>query len=383
MTAATSNGLSETGPGAGTTSTAPQVSARGHGAFHRLRLKEIGTLTNSAVTLSFDVPRELREAYRFLPGQHLTLRTTVDGEEVRRSYSICAPPSSGVLQVAVKSLEGGVFSTHARTGLSVGDELDVMTPGGRFGVMLDAAHRKHYVAVVAGSGITPVMSILPAVLEDEPQSRFTLVYGNRDSGSVMFVEELADLKDRYPQRLQLMHVLSREPQDAELLTGRIDDAKLAALLERVVPVDTVDEWLLCGPFELVQQVREGLVSRGVASNAVHLELFHVDGEAPRLARPRGTGGDSGCQVTVRLDGRSTTFAMPDEGSVLDATLAVRPDAPFACKGGVCGTCRIKVVEGEVEMSRNYALEADEIADGFALACQSVPTSDRLTVDFDA
>ena len=199
----------------------------------------------------------------------------------------------------------------------------------------------------------------------------------------MFVEELADLKDRYPDRLQFVHVLSREPQDAELLTGRIDDAKLDVLLTSVVPPETIDDWLLCGPFELVQQVRAALSTGGVENAAIHLELFHVDGESPRLARPRSEGTDAGCQVTVRLDGRTTTFSMPDEGSVLDATLAVRADAPFACKGGVCGTCRIKVVEGDVEMSRNFALEPDEIADGFALACQSVPTSDRLVVDYDA
>ncbi|GAA4351570.1 1,2-phenylacetyl-CoA epoxidase subunit PaaE [Angustibacter luteus] len=374
---------SESAPGFGTTSTAPQVSARTHASFNPLRLKGIGQLTNSSVTLTFDVPDALREAYRFTPGQHLTLRTTIDGEEVRRSYSICAAPSSGLLQVAVKSLEGGAFSSHARTGLSVGDVLDVMTPAGRFGVPLDPTQRKAYAAIVAGSGITPVMSILPAVLETEPQSTFTLVYGNRDSGSVMFVEELADLKDRYPDRLQFVHVLSREPQDAELLTGRIDDAKLDVLLTSVVPPEVIDDWLLCGPFELVQQVRAALVDRGVENAAIHLELFHVDGESPRLARPRTEGTDAGCQVTVRLDGRTTTFSMPDEGSVLDATLAVRADAPFACKGGVCGTCRIKVVEGDVEMSRNFALEPDEIADGFALACQSVPTSDRLVVDYDA
>jgi len=342
-------------------------------------------LTDDALAISFQVPAELAEQYAFRPGQHLTLRATIDGEDVRRSYSICAPPSSGDLQVAVKSLEGGAFSRHAHSELEVGDVLEVMTPAGRFGVELDPAHTKHYVAIVAGSGVTPVMSILPAVLETEPGSSFTLVYGNRDSSSVMFVEELSDLKDRYPERLQFVHVMSREPQDAELLDGRIDATKLDTLLTSVVPVDVVDEWLLCGPFELVQQVRAELVDRGVANANIHLELFHVDGEAPRLARPRSSGssGDAGCQVTVRLDGRSTTFSMPDEGSVLDATLAVRADAPYACKGGVCGTCRIKVVEGDVEMSRNYALEPSEIEAGFALACQSVPTSDRLVVDFDA
>jgi ring-1,2-phenylacetyl-CoA epoxidase subunit PaaE len=373
----------EIAPGLGTTSTAPQVSARTHGAFHPLRIAAIDHLTNSSVRLTFDVPEELAADYRYAAGQHLTLRTTVEGEEVRRSYSICSAPSSGLLQVAVKSLEGGVFSTHAHTGLAVGDVLDVMTPAGRFGVSLDPAHAKRYVAIVAGSGITPVMSILPAVLETEPASDVVLVYGNRDSGSVMFAEELADLKDRYPARLQFVHVLSREPQDAELLTGRIDEAKLDRLLHAVIPVDTVDDWLLCGPFELVQQVRSTLVEKGVPNPAIHLELFHVDGEPPRLARPRGDVADAGCQVTVRLDGRTTTFSMPDEGSVLDATLAVRADAPYACKGGVCGTCRVKVVEGEVDMSRNFALEPEEVAEGFALACQSVPTSARLVVDFDA
>jgi ring-1,2-phenylacetyl-CoA epoxidase subunit PaaE len=371
------------GTGAGTTSTAPQVGARSHAAFHPLRVAALGRLTDSALTITFEVPPELAPAYEFQPGQHLTLRTTIAGEEVRRSYSICTPPSSGLLQVAVKTLEGGVFSQHAHTGLRVGDVLDVMTPAGRFGVALDPLHAKHYVAIVAGSGITPVMSVLPAVLETEPLSSVTLVYGNRDSSSVMFAEELADLKDRFATRLHTLHVLSREPQDADLLFGRIDDAKLDTLLESVVPVDTVDEWLLCGPFELVQQVRERLVVSGVANANVHLELFHIDGEVPRIARPRSTSGDTGCQVTVRLDGRSTSFAMPDEGSVLDATLALRADAPFACKGGVCGTCRVKVVEGDVVMTRNYALEPEEVEAGFALACQSVPTSDRLVVDFDA
>jgi ring-1,2-phenylacetyl-CoA epoxidase subunit PaaE len=368
-----------------TTSTQTQVAAtRGHAAFHPLRVADVERLTDSSVAITFEVPPELAEDYAFVPGQHLTLRTEVAGEQVRRSYSICTPPSSGRLTVAVKVLEGGVFSGHANAGLAVGDVLDVMRPAGRFGVPLDPSHAKRYAAIVAGSGITPVMSILPAVLEAEPASSFTLVYGNRDSASVMFLEQLTDLKDRYPDRLQLVHVLSREPQDAELLHGRIDDAKLDTLLASVVPPDSVDEWLLCGPFELVQQVRTRLTDAGVQASRVHLELFHVDGEAPRLARPASSSGASGrCEVTVRLDGRSSTFSMPDEGSVLDATLAVRADAPFACKGGVCGTCRIKVVDGTVEMSRNYALDPDDVEAGFALACQAVPTSERLTVDFDA
>ena len=369
-----------------TTSTDVQVAAsRGHATFYPLRVADVEQLTDDAVAVTFDVPHELSPAFAYTPGQHLTLRTTLDGEEVRRSYSICSAPSEGRLRVAIKRLEGGLFSGHATTGLAPGDVLDVMTPAGRFGVLLDPGNAKHYAAIVAGSGITPIMSMLGAVLEAEPGSRFTLVYGNRDSGSVMFLEELADLKNRYPERLHLVHVLSREPQDAELLHGRIDEAKLGTLLDTLVPPDSVDEWLLCGPFAMVQHVHATLVARGVPKADIHLELFHVDGEQPRLTRrvSEDAAAVSGSEVTVRLAGRTTTFQMPEEGSVLDAALAVRRDAPFACKGGVCGTCRCKVVEGHVEMTRNYALEQSEIDAGFVLACQSVPTTPTLVVDFDA
>jgi ring-1,2-phenylacetyl-CoA epoxidase subunit PaaE len=368
-----------------TTSTQEQVAARAHGAFAPLRVAAVERLTADAVALTFDVPPELREQYAFAPGQHLTLRATIDGEEVRRSYSICSPPSSGRLRIAIKQLEGGLFSKHALTQVDVGDVLEVMRPAGRFGVRLDPANAKHYAAVVAGSGITPVLSILAAALETEPASRFTLVYGNRDAGSVMFLEELADLKDRWPGRLQLVHVLSREQRDSELLTGRIDDAKLDTLLTSVIPPDAVDDWLLCGPFELVEQVRARLLAHAVPQRRVHLELFHVEGE-PVPVRPRSSAGGSdadSAEVTVRLDGRTTTFRMPPEGSVLDATLAVRADAPYACKGGVCGTCRAKVVEGRVSMARQYALDEDELEEGFVLACQSVPETPKVALDFDA
>ena len=369
-----------------TTSTQEQVAAhRAHSTFNRLAVADVERLTDDAVAVTFDVPPRLAEAYAFSPGQHLTLRTMIDGEEVRRSYSICSTPSSGRLRVAIKVLEGGVFSGHANTALAPGDVLDVMTPAGRFGVELDPRQAKRYAAVVAGSGITPVLSIAGAALETEPRSVFTLVYGNRTTSSVMFLDELTDLKDRYPDRLQLLHVLSREPHDAELLHGRIDATKVDQLLDLVVPPATVDDWFLCGPFGMVQQVRQALEARGVPKRVVHLELFHVDGEAPRVARHgRVEGADDAAQeVTVRLDGRSSTFRMPPEGSVLDATLAVRPDAPFACKGGVCGTCRARLVRGEVEMARNYALEPAEVEAGFVLACQSVPTTPVLELDFDA
>ncbi|MFP5334178.1 MAG: 1,2-phenylacetyl-CoA epoxidase subunit PaaE [Actinomycetes bacterium] len=369
----------------GTTATHAQVAAsRGHSVFHRLRVADVEQLTDDAVAITFAVPEELREAFSYDPGQHLTLRATIDGEEVRRSYSICSAPSEHRLRVAVKRLEGGAFSGHAHSELRTGDVLDVMTPAGRFGVRLDPASAKHYAAVVAGSGITPIMSILRAALETEPASRFTLVYGNRTTGSVMFLEELADLKDRYPDRLHLVHVLSREPQEAELLHGRIDEQKLTAMLDTLVRPEDVDEWLLCGPFEMVQQVHATLVARGVPKPDIHLELFHVEGEAPRMSRRvAGDSEDTGSEVTIRLGGRTTTFAMPEEGSILDATLAVRNDAPYACKGGVCGTCRCRLVEGDVEMARNYALEDSEIEAGFRLACQSVPTTPRVVLDFDA
>lgn len=361
----------------------PVVTARRSAAFHALQVAEVAPLTDTAVTITFDVPPALREAYAFLPGQHLTVRAVVGGEQVRRSYSICVPPSAGRLTVAVKLLDGGVFSTHAHGMLAAGDVVDVMPPAGRFGVPLDPSRARRYAAIVAGSGITPVMSILPAVLDSEPGSSVTLVYGNRDSRSVMFADELADLKDRYPARLQIVHVLSREPHDAALLHGRIDDDKLTTLLRSVVPPGRVDEWLLCGPYALVEQVRARLQEASVPAGRIHRELFHVDGEQPRLARPVPAGGASRCEVTARLDGRSTTFAMPDEGSVLDAVLTVRADAPFACKGGVCGTCRVRVVSGSVTMARHYALDDDEVEAGFALACQAVPTGSELTVDFDA
>src|SRR4051794_40949470 len=298
-----------------TTSTQEQV-GRAHAAFHPLRVADVEQLTADAVAVTFAMPPELRADYAFAPGQHLTLRAVVDGEEVRRSYSICSAPSSGRLRIAIKRLEGGVFSGHALQQLRAGDVLDVMRPAGRFGVRLDPANAEHYVAIVAGSGITPVLSILESVLETEPRSRFTLVYGNRDAGSVMFLEELADDKDRYPDRLQLVHILSREERDAELLTGRIDAAKLDRLLATIVPPDDVDEWLLCGPFEMVRQLHEELVAHGVPKRRIHLELFHVDGEPPPVRRTSGASRDTdAAEVTVRLSGRTTTFRMPPEGSV--------------------------------------------------------------------
>jgi len=361
------------------------VSGRRHGTFHPLRVSHVERLTDDAVAITFDVPDDLRDDYAFTQGQHLTVRTRIDGEEVRRNYSICAPATGGRLRIGVKRLTGGAFSGHATSGLKPGDVVDVMTPTGRFFTALDPAHAKHYCAVAAGSGITPVLSIVSTVLEVEPRSTVTLLYGNRTTGSVMFLDELADLKDRYPQRFRLVHVLSREPHEVDLFSGRLDAAKLRALTDALVPVDSVDEWFLCGPFAMVEEARALLAERGVPASQVHTELFHVEGTAPResavVDEARAEGSST---VTVMLDGRASTLQVPRSGQkVLDAVLAVRSDAPYACKGGVCGTCRARLVSGEVDMERNYALEPDEVDAGFVLACQSRPVSDEVVLDFDA
>jgi ring-1,2-phenylacetyl-CoA epoxidase subunit PaaE len=356
-----------------------------HSVFHPLTIAAIDPVTDDSVAITFEVPEQLRADYAFTQGQHLTIRTELAGDDVRRNYSICAPVSSGQLRVAVKRLPGGAFSEHALDVLQPGDVLDVMTPSGRFFTELDPRNTKHYVCVAAGSGITPVLSIVATTLETEPHSQVTLVYANRTHKSVMFLEEVEDLKDSYPDRFQLIHVLSREPQEVELFSGRLDADRMARLLESLLPPDTVDEWFLCGPFDMVSDLRKLLISEGVAKKAVHAEVFHVESAgAVRRTPVQSAGPAEGAEVTITLDGRTSSFRLASDGPVvLDAALAVRSDAPFACKGGVCGTCRAKVVEGSVEMDTNWALEPDEVERGYVLTCQSHPTSDKVVLDYDA
>ncbi len=333
--------------------------------------------------ITFDVPSELAPEYDFVQGQHLTIRTSMAGDDVRRSYSICAPAKSGQLRIGVKVLPGGHFSGFAAGSLAAGDVLDVMTPSGRFHTPLDPANRKHYCAIAAGSGITPIISIVATTLDQEPNSRVTLLFANRTSRTVMFLEELEDLKDRYPDRFHLVHVLSREPQEAELLSGRLDAARLTKINETLVPIETVDDWFLCGPFEMVVDLRAALVEQGADPLHVHTELFHVEIKPP-TRQPTVADAGEGSHVTITLDGRASSFRLKsNDVSVLEASLRERADAPFACKGGVCGTCRAKLVEGQVEMDTNYALEPEELADGYVLTCQSHPTTERVVVDFDA
>lgn len=351
--------------------------------FHPLRVSDVTPLTDDAVTITFEVPPELAGGYDFVQGQHLTIRTSLAGDDVRRSYSICAPAKSGTLRIGVKVLPGGHFSGFAAGALKVGDVLEVMTPTGKFYTPLDPDNAKHYCAIAAGSGITPVFSIVATTLVQEPHSQVTLIYVNRTSRSIMFLEELEDLKDRYPGRFHLIHVLSREAQDAELLSGRLDAARLTKITETLVPAETVDDWFLCGPYEMVVALRQALLDQGVEQPQVHTELFHVDkNPAERRTTPPDSG--EGADVTINLDGRRSTFKLKrDDVPVLEAALRVRSDAPFACRGGVCGTCRAKVVQGEVTMDTNYALEPEEIVNGYVLTCQSHPTTDTLKLDFDA
>jgi ring-1,2-phenylacetyl-CoA epoxidase subunit PaaE len=365
--------------------------------FHRLAVHAVDRLTADAVAITFAVPPELRESFAFRAGQHLTVRraTGCGGDEVRRSYSICSTPAElaahGRLRIGVREIPAGVFSAFAVRNLRAGDTVDVLPPLGQFTTAFDPGRARHYGAVVAGSGITPVLGLVATGLAVEAASTFTLVYGNRTVASVMFVDELADLKDRYPVRLHLVHVLSREPGAAPLLSGRIDADRLTRLLASVVPAERIDEWFICGPYGMVTEARSVLAAAGVADRAVHTELFHVDGALPPVRRAADTvsgagvdpGAGTSAEVTITLDGRSTSFQMGRGERVLDAALRARGELPYACKGGVCSTCRAKVVSGAVTMARNYALEPDELAAGYVLTCQSSPTTDQVVIDYDA
>lgn len=349
--------------------------------FHPLRVGSVEGLTADSVAVTFEVPAEHAEQFRFRPGQHLTLRRMVGDADLRRTYSVCSSTAGGPLRVAVKRLSGGAFSTWANGELRPGDVVEVLPPAGSFGPQLDPEQARRYGLLAAGSGITPVLSIAASVLDVEPRSDVLLVYGNRSQDSVMFVEELADLKDRHPERLQVLHVLSGEEQESELLSGRIDRDRLARLAAAgLLPVRDIDAWYLCGPFGMVTEGRQALLELGADPGQVHVELFHAEAPPPRALR-QGPAQDAAV-VTVSLHGRSSTVEVdPDTQTVLDAVLLRRPDAPYACRGGVCGTCRARVVSGAVEMGVNYALEPDELAAGVVLTCQSRPTTPAVRLDF--
>ncbi|MFK0047002.1 2Fe-2S iron-sulfur cluster-binding protein [Streptomyces sp. NPDC090741] len=357
-----------------------------HGAFHPLTVAAVDRLTDDSVALTLRVPEELRGEYLHAPGQHLTLRRrTPEGTEVRRTYSICSPapapagPGPAALRVGVRLVEGGEFSTFAHKEIAAGDVLDVMVPAGRFVLEPAAAPAAgHYAAIVGGSGITPVLSIAASLLAARPDARFCLVRSDRTAASTMFLDEVADLKDRFPDRFQLVTVLSREEQEAGLPSGRLDEERLKALLPALLPVAEVTGWFLCGPYGLVMGAERALGTLGVVRTRIHEEIFHVED----TSAPAPAAAPSHVRVTARLDGRSGTWPVQDGESLLDAVLRNRADAPYACKGGVCGTCRAFLVTGEVRMDRNFALESEETEAGFVLACQSHAVTEEVEIDFD-
>jgi len=347
--------------------------------FHALRVADVERLCSDAVAVTFDVPADLAGRYAFRPGQSLTVRRPADDADERRTYSICAPAGERP-RIGVRAVPGGLVSGWLVHDLEPGDEVEVAPPSGTFTPDLDAGGR--HVLIAAGSGITPVLSIAASLLR-RPYVQVSVLYGNRRAETVMFAEELADLKDAHPTRLELVHLLSREAREVELLSGRLDADKLRTLLPLLIDVAGVDHWWLCGPFGMVTDAQQVLAESRVAPERIHRELFWVDEPPPELVRaePVATGASS--EVTVVLDGRSTTVTVRDGDTVLEGAQRSRPDLPFACKGGVCGTCRARLVEGDVRMRRNFALEPAELAAGFVLTCQSTPTSGKVVVDFDS
>jgi ring-1,2-phenylacetyl-CoA epoxidase subunit PaaE len=348
-------------------------------AFHSLKVAGIERLCDDAVAVTFDVPPSLAGDFAFKPGQSLTLRRSVEGRDERRSYSICAAAGTAP-RVGVRLVPGGLFSSWLLTEVRPGDTVEVAPPTGSFTPDLSAGG--HHVLIAAGSGITPVLSIVSSLLAT-PDATVTVLYGNRRTDTVMFADELADLKDRAPSRLELIHVLSREPREAELFTGRLDVPKLRQLFDTLIPVSEVDHWWLCGPFEMVTGAQELLASLEVPRERVHQELFYVDTPPAPVAHLDPAVAGESSEVTVVLDSRASTLTLPRSTSVLDGAQKFRPDLPFACKGGVCGTCRARVTEGKVDLRRNFALEKAELEAGFVLTCQSYPVSEAITVDFDA
>lgn len=351
-------------------------------AFHPLRVTEVSRLTDDAVAVTLDVPDDMMERFDYLPGQHVTMRLFVDGEDTRRSYSICAPAGSGKLRVGIKRLPGGAFSNHANDTLAAGDTVEVMAPVGEFTIDIDPTRPSRRVAIVAGSGITPVLSLIATSLEREPEAVWTLIYGNRTVASIMFLDELEGLKDRFHPRLQLFHILSREGSDVPLLSGRVTGDKIRTIHERLLGAADVDGWYLCGPFEMVAEARATLNEMGVADDRIHDELFFAGPLDPTALPPEPPPGEGTVELTVILDGRAVDTRMTPETSILDAALRVRTELPFSCKGGMCATCKGRIEEGEVTMTKNYALIDSEIEAGYVLTCQAHPTTDRVVVRYD-
>src|SRR4051812_48386107 len=351
--------------------------------FHRLTVSDLRRESPDAVSLSFAIPPELAEGYHFAPGQYLTLRTTIDGEEVRRSYSICSGPDDGELRIAVKKVDGGAFSSWAADELKPGDELEVMTPTGRFGAALAPGKARVYVGFAAGSGITPVLSLLKAILAREPRSRFFLFYGNRTTTGMLFREALEELKDRFIDRLSVFHVISGEEQDIPILHGRLDGEKVRVLLRSLVPAASVDHVFICGPTGMSEEIEATCRDIGIAEERIHVERFVSGlGGKPRPKAVVAASAPPKAYAALIIDGKRREVPVAEGEAILDAALRAGLDLPFACKGGMCSTCRARLVEGSAEMELNYSLEPWELKAGFVLTCQAKPTTDKVVVDYD-
>jgi ring-1,2-phenylacetyl-CoA epoxidase subunit PaaE len=359
--------------------------------FHDLKLARISPEAAGSVSIAFAIPQNLRETFAFQPGQYLTLRATIKGADVRRSYSICSTRShlteQHELVVGIRPMEGGVFSNWAAHELKVGDTLAVMPPDGRF--VSKRPRALHRVGFAAGSGITPILSIMASSLEEQPDSKFTLIYGNRSMASVMFNESLQDLKDLYPDRITLIHILSRQAQEADLLQGRIDGDKIRAIIDALLPVGSMDEVFICGPEVMIEATETALLAAGVPANRVHSERFTspvleelTPADRQAAVADHKTPVVGKVALTIVLDGKPHELQMGSDQKVLDVALAAGLDLPYSCKGGVCCTCRVKVMEGSVHMDKNFGLETWETEKGFVLSCQARPTSERLVVSYD-
>jgi len=358
--------------------------------FHPLRVKAVEPDTSEAVIVSFEVPPELREVFGFTQGQYLTLRRDIDGQDLRRSYSICAGLDDGELRVGVRKVQGGVFSNWINAHLQPGDTVQVMAPQGRFFVPIEPASARHHVGIAGGSGITPILSIMKTVLAREPRSRFTLIYGNRQLQSTMFKEEIEDLKNRYMTRLVLLHVFSDEHTDSPLGFGVMNREKIGEFLGTLVPAASIDHAYICGPFQMNDEAEAALLAAGVPEERIHIERFGVAlpsgataGEVGAVVHEALPGDAKQARITIVRDGlqREITFT-EGQPSILDAASAAGLEVPFSCTSGVCGTCRAKLVEGEVRMERNFALDKNEVAAGFVLTCQAHPLTERVILSFD-
>lgn len=351
--------------------------------FYTLKVADIRRETADCVSVAIHVPAELQEQFRFSAGQSLTFRVNLQGEEIRRSYSICSSPLDQEWRVAIKKVQGGVFSTFANEQLKVGDAIEVMPPIGRFGHQIEGQDAKTYLAFAAGSGITPILSIIKTVLATQPQSRFILFYGNQNRHSILFKAELEALKNHYMWRLSIYHILSREMGDTALFHGRIDAEKCRVFLQKLIPIENIDQCFICGPEDMIHTVKQTLIEAAFDPQKIHFELFGVKNNATKPIQINEIKGPLS-KVKIHLDGGIFEIPVAYDGeSVLDVALRSGADLPFACKGGVCCTCRAKVLSGDVKMQVNYALEADEVAAGYVLTCQSHPRSEQVTLDFDA